>query len=139
MQLVKYGRRAVGFRTASARRETQIATSRDQLRVAASASCAKLSTSSENSGDWPINSPSLMKPLIAPTASICPGEVGRITAQWGKLGLMNSHGTGKMRLVWSKGFFLASKLGKCNPLVGSVNGAIGGCTPLPAKSTHSRK
>jgi hypothetical protein len=34
---------------------------------------------------------------------------------------------------------VASKFGNVNPLVGSVKGATGGCTPFPAKSTHSRK
>ena len=34
---------------------------------------------------------------------------------------------------------IASKFGNVSPLVGSVNGASGGCTLLPEKSTHSRK
>ena len=48
---------------------------------------------------WPMKSPSAMNPLMAPTASSCPGDVGRITAHLGRLGLINSHGTGKIRFV----------------------------------------
>src|SRR6476619_4391041 len=80
-----------------------------------------------------------MNPLMAPTASICPGDVGRITAQSGRFGLMNSHGTGKIRFVWRSSFGGTLKFGNVNPLIGSLGGAIGGCTPLLAKSTHSGK
>jgi len=34
-----------------------------------------------------------MKLLIAPLASNCPGPVGRMIAQAGRFGLMNSHGS----------------------------------------------
>src|SRR5438874_13706459 len=42
-----------------------------------------------------------MKLLIAPLASNCPGPVGRMIAQAGRLGLMNSHGSGIIRLACS--------------------------------------
>src|ERR1700759_1419868 len=81
-----------------------------------------------------------MKPLMAPKASIPPlGVIGRITEQRGKFGLMNSHGTGKIRLVCRRGLLVALKSGKVRPFVGSVNGATGVDTPLPEKSTHSKK
>jgi hypothetical protein len=89
-----------------------------------------------NFDDWPMNSPSWTNPLIASVALI---SIGRITAQGGRAGLMNSHGTGKIRLVWTRGLTVSSKFGNVNPLVGSVTGATGGCTLLPEKSTHSRK
>ena len=50
-----------------------------------------------NSGDWPAKIPMAMKPFAAPMASISPGAVGRITAHFGRLGLINSHGTGNRR------------------------------------------
>jgi hypothetical protein len=68
-------------------------------RFAASASFAMLMSNALNSGGWPMNSPDAIRKLAAPSASICPGEVGRITAHRGKFGLMNSQGTGKIRLV----------------------------------------
>jgi hypothetical protein len=68
-------------------------------RFAASASFAMLMSNALNSGGWPMNSPDAIRKFAAPSASICPGEVGRITAQRGKFGLMNSQGTGKIRLV----------------------------------------
>src|SRR5580693_9825876 len=81
-----------------------------------------------------------MKPLMAPRASIPPaGVIGRITEQRGRFGLMNSHGIGKIRLVCMRGLGTALKSGKVKPFVGSVNGAIGVATPLPEKSTHSKK
>ena len=81
-----------------------------------------------------------MKPFMAPTAFNPPaGDVGRITAQRGRLRLMNSHGTGKIKFVWRSGFGGELKFGNVKLLVGSVTGATGGCTPLPEKSTHSRK
>src|SRR5580700_1231594 len=86
-----------------------------------------------------MKSPSAMNELMAPTASICPGEVGRMTAHLGRFGLMNSHGTGKIRFVCSREFTVASKFGNVNWLVGSVSGASGGCAEFPEKSTHSRK
>src|ERR1035438_4861 len=92
-----------------------------------------------NCGGWPMNRPSPMRKLAAATALIWFCPVGLITAQRGRFGLMNSHGTGKIRFVCSRGLGVASKLGKVNPLVGSVKGAMGGCTPLPAKSTHSKR
>jgi hypothetical protein len=80
-----------------------------------------------------------MKAFTAPTAFIPPaGVTGRITAQCGRLGLMNSHGTGKIKFVLRSGFAALLKFGNVNPLVGSVNGAIGGWTPLPGwqKPSH---
>ena len=71
--------------------------------------------------------------------------IGRMTAQWGSLALMNSQGTGKIRLGCRSGLGgVVLKLGNVNPL--SVTGVCepwklngGPCTELPAKSTHSRK
>jgi hypothetical protein len=39
--------------------------------------------------------------------------------------MINSRGTGKIRLVWSRGLTAASKSGNVNPLVGLVTGATG--------------
>src|SRR5580693_2629691 len=94
---------------------------------------------------WPMKSPSAMNALTSPTASICPGEVGRITAHGGRLALMNSHGTGKLRVVCNRGgtdrgiVVDASKFGNSGSPFAAGNGARGGCTELPAKSTHSKK
>src|SRR5271156_4556183 len=51
---------------------------------------------------WPMKSPSATSELKSPMASICPGDVGRITATFGNVELINSHGTGKIRLVCSR-------------------------------------
>src|SRR5947209_13034355 len=67
-------------------------------RCAASAARASEFTRFKNSWVCPLKSPSSMKLLIAPSASSCPGPVGRIIAQGGRLGLMNSHGSGMIRL-----------------------------------------
>jgi hypothetical protein len=40
-----------------------------------------------------------MKLLIAPVASNCPGPLGRMIAQGGKFGLMNSHGSGMIKFA----------------------------------------
>src|ERR1700722_3236171 len=86
-----------------------------------------------------MKSPSAMNELMAPTASFCPGGGGRMIAHFGRLELINSHGTGKIRFVCKRGFTVASKFGKVNWLVGSVRGASGGCAAFPEKSTHSKK
>ena len=73
-------------------------------RVAASASCARSNSNCVKAGRWPMKRPSAMKPFMAPTAFNPPaGDVGRITAQRGRLRLMNSHGTGKIKFVWRSG------------------------------------
>ena len=74
-----------------------------------------------------MKSPLAVKNLTAPIAFIPPAGVdGRITAQRGRLGLMNSHGTGKIKFVLRSGFAALLKFGNVKPLVGSVNGATGG-------------
>src|SRR6266404_3460514 len=67
-------------------------------RCAASAARASEFTRFKNSWVCPLKSPSATKLLIAPSASSCPGPVGRIIAQGGRFGLMNSHGSGMIRL-----------------------------------------
>jgi hypothetical protein len=86
----------------------------------------------------PTNSPSAVNDAMAATAPANRSRLGRITEQSGKFGLMNSHGTGKIRLGWNSGVpGVRKKLGKVRP--SSETGATGGCTPLPEKSTHSKK
>ena len=43
-----------------------------------------------------------MRKFVAPKASVCPGPVGRITAQWGRFGLINWHGYGKDEICLKK-------------------------------------
>src|SRR5207245_3899633 len=66
---------------------------------AASAALARELISCRNCGGCPVNSPSAMKLLIAPRASSCPGPVGRMIAQAGRLERMNLHGSGMIRLA----------------------------------------
>src|SRR5580704_11846136 len=105
-------------------------------RVAASASSASWFTTWKNRGVCPTNSPSAVNDAMVATAPPNWSLLGRITAQSGKFALMNSHGTGKMRLGWTSGASV-KKLGNVRPW--SETGATGGWTPLPEKSTHSRK
>src|ERR1700678_4563821 len=86
-----------------------------------------------------MKSPPAIHPLMAPTASICPGDVGRITAHLGRLELIDSHGTAQIRLVSSRGFTVISKFGNAGSPFAAASGATGGCTEFPEKSTHSRK
>ena len=88
-------------------------------RVAASASSASWFNAWKNAGVCPTNSPSFVSAAAAALAPENWSLLGRITAQWGKSGLMNSHGTGKIRLVWKSGPFVL-KFGNVNPL--SVTG-----------------
>src|ERR1700693_6193704 len=67
-------------------------------RVAASASSASCFTVWKNFGDCPTNSPSAVNDAMVATAPPNLSSLGRITAQWGKFALMNSQGTGKIRL-----------------------------------------
>src|ERR1700691_6751989 len=93
--------------------------------------------------DCTVNSPSFVSDVTAAWAPANLSSLGRITAQCGKFALMNSQGTGKIRLGCTKlaGFSggLLKKSGNVSPEMGSLNGATGCCTLLPAKSTHSRK
>src|SRR5271170_4387920 len=133
-----------GERTAKTCRELSIPTfirerSADQnSRVAASASSASWFTTWKNLGVCPTNSPSAVNDAMVATAPPNLSLLGRITAQSGKFALMNSHGTGKIRLGWNSGVpGVRKKLGNVRP--SSETGATGGWTPLPEKSTHSRK
>ena len=67
-------------------------------RKAASASSAKIDTVRKNFDDCPWNRLSLVRAVTAACAPANRSLVGRITAQCGKFGLMNSQGTGKIRL-----------------------------------------
>jgi hypothetical protein len=107
--------------------------------VAESASIAIPTSKSMKFCGWPLNSPPARKVLMIPTASSCPAEVGRITAHMGRLELIKSHGTGKIRFVWSRGFTVMSKFGNAGSPFAAANGAFGGCTAFSEKSTHSRK
>src|SRR5277367_1645933 len=112
--------RNVGERTATACREPSIPTflrerSADQSsRVAASASSASWFTTWKNFGVCPTNSPSLVNEAMVATAPPNLSLLGRVTEQWGKSALMNSHGTGKIRLGWKSGP-LVKKLGNVRP------------------------
>src|SRR5580658_4114380 len=115
------------------------------VRRAASASAANSVSTSMKLCGWPMKSPSAMNALTSPMASICPAEVGRITAHGGRLELMNSHGTGKIKFVCKRGetdpgiVDDASKFGNSGSPFAAANGARGGCTEFPEKSTHSKK
>src|SRR5579862_2020652 len=85
--------------------------------------------------DCPRNRPIAVRKLSAPIAAPFV-SVGRITDTIGRLRLRNGHGSGIIRLVLncsppSGGAF---RFGKNNPLVGSVNGAMGSEEALPAMS-----
>ncbi len=67
-------------------------------RRAASASSANCCTTWKNFGVCPKNNPSAVNDAIVATAPPNLSSLGRITAQCGKSGLMNSQGTGKIRL-----------------------------------------
>src|SRR5271155_1573218 len=86
---------------------------------------------------WPKKSPSVVKLAIVATAPPNLSVSGRITAHLGRLELMNSQGTGKIRLGWTNGLSGLKKLGNVKPPLDT--GATVGCTPFPAKSTHSKK
>src|SRR5580700_6437332 len=80
-------------------------------RLAASASSASLFTTLKNSFDCPTNSPSAVNDAMVATAPPNLSSSGRITAQWGNFALMNSHGTGKIRLGWISGLLGLAALG----------------------------
>src|ERR1700690_2174330 len=67
-------------------------------RLAASASSASWFTTLKNSFDCPTNSPSAVNEAMVATAPPNLSSSGRITETCGKSGLMNSQGTGKIRL-----------------------------------------
>src|SRR5205823_9735394 len=66
---------------------------------AASAARANEWMNVKNAGICPLNSSSAMKLLITPRASNCPGPVGRMIEHAGRCGLMNSHGSGMIKLA----------------------------------------
>src|ERR1700683_1293415 len=107
-------------------------------RLAESASSARACRMLRNCLVWPMKSPSAVKLLIVATAPPNLSVSGRMIETLGRPGL-NSQGTGKIRLGWIEGFSGLKKLGNVRPDMVSVNGATGACTPLPAKSTHSKK
>src|SRR5882724_11035457 len=67
-------------------------------RAAASASAAMVFRILRNSGFWPSKRPSAVKLAIVARAPANLSRSGRMIATWGSLGLMNSQGTGKIRL-----------------------------------------
>ena len=67
-------------------------------RLAASASSARVCSVSRNFLLWPKKSPSAVKLAIVATAPPNLLDRGRMTETGGRLGLMNSQGTGKIRL-----------------------------------------
>ena len=95
------------------------------VRVAASASSASCLTVWKNFGDCPTNRPSAVNDAIVATAPPNLSSLGRITAQRGNFALMNSHGTGKIRLGCINGLSGLKKLGNFRPDILSVNGATG--------------
>src|SRR2546430_1864985 len=72
------------------------------LRVASSACSASSPTTLKNSLDWPMNSPSAVKPLTVATAPKIEGsvETGRMIETAGNFRLRNGHGSGMIKLVW---------------------------------------
>jgi hypothetical protein len=89
-------------------------------RRAESASFARSRTVFKNSFDCPMKRPSPAKNSMVALAPPNLSVSGRMAAHRGSLGLMNSAGTGKMRLVWKSGSPFALKSGKVSPL--SVTG-----------------
>src|SRR5580704_8925859 len=66
-------------------------------RTAESASTAIACSVLRNFLLWPLKSPSAVKLAMVATAPANLSVRGRMIATWGRLGLMNSHGTGKIR------------------------------------------
>ena len=66
--------------------------------MAASASAAIDCSVLRKSLLWPVKRPSAIKLAIVAMAPANLSVRGRMIATWGRLGLRNSHGTGKMRL-----------------------------------------
>src|SRR3954453_22081935 len=96
--------------------------------------------------DWPVKSPVEIYPAIAALAPPNLSVIGRTVAQRGRLGWMNSAGTGKIKLGWNRGPFLVksekvrplSETGPLRPAKSNVPSSEG-FTAFPAKSIHSRK
>ncbi len=69
-----------------------------------------------------------MKALIVATAPPFCVNVGRITEHGGRLLLMNSHGSGRIRFVWSSSELRALRSGNVRPV--AECGDIGRIAPL---------
>src|SRR5580704_5266600 len=67
-------------------------------RYASSASSARRLSRSKNAWDWPLNSPSSVRPLTAPIAAPFV-SVGRIIEHLGKVLFRNGHGSGMIRFA----------------------------------------
>src|SRR5579871_2805743 len=90
---------------------------------------------SKKAFDWPMKRPIAVKNFTTPMA-IPLVSVGRMMEHFGSDGLRNGHGSGMMRLVVNSSppNGAALRFGNVSPLVGSVRGARGGETALPALS-----
>ena len=76
---------------------TYIAQSSSSSRLARSAAWASWVSRAKNAGDWPMNSPILVKKLTTPMAT--PRVwVGRMMEQIGRFRFKNGHGSGMIRL-----------------------------------------
>jgi hypothetical protein len=110
------------------------------MRVAASALVARSTAAAKNPGDWPLNSPLFLRPVIAATAPKIAGEVetGRMIEHTGNFRLRNGHGSGMIRLVWKSSLLGRGALrsGKTSPLVGSVRGGALPALVLPGLEMH---
>src|ERR1700677_4840939 len=82
----------------SAATQTKVEKDYSARRKAASASIAILCSVARNFLLLPKKSPSAVSLATAPTAPANLSVSGRMIETWGRLGLMNSHGTGKIRL-----------------------------------------
>src|SRR6266571_4749214 len=102
-----------------------------QLRVAASASCASCVIYAKNAGDWPMKRPMFVRNCSAPMAT--PSVlVGRMIETIGRLLSRNGHGSGMIRFVWKSsppngGEFRSGKVTD-TPVTGST-AVSGGALP----------
>src|SRR5689334_13297766 len=95
---------------------------------------------------WPSKSPSAVQELTVATAPPSAVEVGRITEQGGKASpSRKSHGSGWILLVWVSSradagvtAFRSGNVAPCG-FWGSLKGAKGCATALPALSCHREK
>jgi hypothetical protein len=89
-----------------------------------------------------MKSPSLVKALTVAAAPPYSSEVGRMIETGGNFRLRNGHGSGMTKLVWncSPPNGAALRFGNTSwGLFGSVRGARGSETALPALSCPTRK
>src|SRR6266853_6924779 len=81
-------RRALGMGHPLAVNAAALRSLTQSIRLASSASSANSNRTAKNSWLWPLKSPDCIRPVAAATAPALAVEVGRITEQSGRFGLM---------------------------------------------------